>query len=46
MDGRLWLSSPQATAQLYDFGTQHRILLARTMLSPPEKSARANQYHQ
>jgi hypothetical protein len=29
-----------------DLGTQFDILLARVMLSPPKKDARAEQYHQ
>jgi hypothetical protein len=44
--GSLGLARPQATAQLDHFGTQLGILLARAMLPPPKKDARAEQYHQ
>jgi hypothetical protein len=44
--GCLGLARPQATAQLDHFGTQLGILLARVMLSPPQKGAHDEQYHQ
>jgi hypothetical protein len=43
--GSLGLASSQATAQLLHLGTQLDILLARAMLPPPKKDARAEQYY-
>jgi hypothetical protein len=44
--GGLGLARPQATAQLDHFGAQLGILLTRVMLSPPQKGADDEQYHQ
>ncbi|HEY4880896.1 MAG TPA: hypothetical protein VIH80_01850 [Steroidobacteraceae bacterium] len=46
LEGKLSAQCAQAFAQLHDFGAQHRILLARTVLAPPEKNAGEGQQQQ